>query len=303
VSRPSLGDRWPVGALIVAAAAWGIGTVISRRAVEEMPPLTLLVIQLGASTVVLGAILAWRRQLALVRQVPTGLRWLGIVNPGLGYGLGLLGLASISASLAVLLWAVEPLLILVLAAATLHEPAGPRFGLLSLVALAGMVLVVFEPGATGQLGGVILTVAGVACCASYTVVSRRWLGERGETAPIVLVQQVVALGSAVLVVLAIAAFGGSALPVGASPTAWLSAVTSGVLYYAAAYVFYLAALRTMPAARAASSFYLIPVFGIAGSIALLGDQLTGLQWAGAAIALAAVFLILRPAAIARVPAG
>jgi drug/metabolite transporter (DMT)-like permease len=40
--------------LVLAAAAWGVGTVISKRAVAEIPPLTLLVVQLATSVAALG---------------------------------------------------------------------------------------------------------------------------------------------------------------------------------------------------------------------------------------------------------
>ena len=49
----------------------------------------------------------------------------------------------------------------------------------------------------------------------------------------------------------------------------------------------------MPASAAASSFYLIPVFGVAGSFVFLGERLDPVQWLGAAVVLAAVFTILR----------
>ena len=68
----------------------------------------------------------------------------------------------------------------------------------------------------------------------------------------------------------------------------MSAITSGVLYYAAAYWLYLGALRRVPASRAAVSFYLIPVFGVAGGLLLLGEQFEIRQWVGAAIVLIAV---------------
>ena len=42
-------SRRTVFALTLAAACWGIGTVVSKRAIDEIPPLTLLPIQLGAS--------------------------------------------------------------------------------------------------------------------------------------------------------------------------------------------------------------------------------------------------------------
>ena len=55
--------------LILAAACWGLGTVISKRAIGEIPPLTLLPIQLGASLVVLAT---WMRLRGLPFRDPTG---------------------------------------------------------------------------------------------------------------------------------------------------------------------------------------------------------------------------------------
>ena len=49
--------RSAVPLLILAAAAWGLGTVISKRAVSEIPPLTLLPIQLAASVLVLAILM------------------------------------------------------------------------------------------------------------------------------------------------------------------------------------------------------------------------------------------------------
>lgn len=45
--------------LIGAAAAWGIATPISKRAVAEMPPLTLLPIQLGTSLIAFAIVMLW----------------------------------------------------------------------------------------------------------------------------------------------------------------------------------------------------------------------------------------------------
>jgi len=47
----SIDSRGASLALILAAACWGTGTVVSKAAVAEFPPLTLLAIQLAASLV------------------------------------------------------------------------------------------------------------------------------------------------------------------------------------------------------------------------------------------------------------
>jgi drug/metabolite transporter (DMT)-like permease len=220
---------------------------------------------------------------------------LGLLNPGLAYALGLIGLTTITASLYVLLWALEPLMILVLAAFFLHERITPAFILLSLIAVAGMVVIVYDPSSTssGQVIGVALTVAGIVCCAVYSVVTRRWIPDARETSQVILSQQahalVLALGLVVLVGLA----GGQIVPAALTPFGLASAIGSGALYYAGAYWFYLGALRHVPASYAALSFYLIPVVGVAAGALLLGERLDPRQWVGAAMVLVAILAILR----------
>ena len=277
--------------LSLAAASWGVGTVVSKRAVDEFPPFTLLTIQLAASLAIL-AILMRVSGLSL-RGSPTLLGRLGILNPGVAYGLGLLGLTYISASMSVLLWALEPLLILLLAGIFLGEWITPRFVVLSLVAALGMSLVVFDPASSGQWPGVVLTLAGIVCCAAYTVIARRFVAAADSTAQVVLAQQAHALGFAIVVLAVVAVVGGPVGPQGLSPLGLTSAIVSGVLYYAAAYWLYLGALRTVPASYAATSFYLIPVFGVAAGVLLLGDQFDPVQWLGVAVVVAAVSSIVR----------
>jgi probable blue pigment (indigoidine) exporter len=289
-------------ALTLAAACWGVGTVISKRALDEIPPLTLLPIQLAASLAVLSVLMRGRG-FRLRGSGTSVLGRLGILNPGLAYALGLLGLGYISASLSVLLWAVEPLLILVLAAALLRERMTPSLVALSLIAVTGMIVVLYDPASSGQWLGVALTLAGVGCCAIYTVVARRWIGTADSTAEVVLAQQAYALVFACVVLGFAAVLGGSVAPAPISATGWLSAVASGILYYAAAYWLYLTALRGVPASLAAVSFYLIPLFGLAGGYTLLGDRLDPRQWVGAVIVLVAVFGIVRPAQWSRLVRG
>ena len=66
-----------------------------------------------------------------------------------------------------------------------------------------------------------------------------------------------------------------------------------MLYYAAAYWFYLSALRSVSASLAATAFYLIPVFGVAASFVLLGERLEVGQWVGVSIVVLAVLSIVR----------
>jgi probable blue pigment (indigoidine) exporter len=277
--------------LILAAAAWGFGTVVAKRAVSEVPAFTLLAIQLASSVLVLGSLMRWRGVHLRDRSTPPILGRLGLLNPGAAYGLSLLGLSSISVSLSVLLWALEPLLILVLAAVVLRERVGVVVLLLSGTAIAGLVAVA-QPAMSASAVGVLLTVAGVVCCAVYTIVVRSSIAASDSTAQVVLAQQVYALGLAIAIVLTLGLLGRDPGVLGLTAVGLASAVVSGVLYYAVAYWFYLTGLRHVPASIASASFYLVPVFGVAGGFAFLGDSLAGGQWLGVAVAAVAVIGIL-----------
>jgi probable blue pigment (indigoidine) exporter len=267
-----------------------MGTVVSKQAVAELPPLTLLSAQLGVSVATL-ALVVWLRG----EQLPGGregrlLGRLGLLNPGLAYALSLVGLTTITASLSVLLWAFEPILILALAAVVLGDRIGPGILGLSLAAAAGLLLVLFEPAAAGSPLGVILTLAGVAACAVYTVATRKWLLGADSTLGVVFSQQAHALLLSLALLGLVAISGNAVLSARLTAGGVGSAVVSGLLYYALAYSFYLSALRVTRASIAAASFYLIPVFGLAGGW-LIGERLETQQWIGAVVVVASVAAI------------
>lgn len=296
--------RHDLAALVLASVCWGVGTVISKAALDEVPPLTLLAIQLAASLAVLAALMR-RQGISFRTEGSPLLGRLGLLNPGIAYALSLLGLTTITASLSVLLWALEPLMILALAAWFLHERITPAFVVLSMVAAAGMVVVIYDPASsTGQLIGVALTLAGIACCAVYSVVTRRWIPDAKETSQVILAQQAHALALALSLVIVVGVVGGQVVPTALTPLGLASAVGSGALYYAGAYWFYLGALRRVPASFAAVSFYLIPIVGVAAGALILRERLDLQQWVGAVIVLGAVLAIVRrpsapPAAMPR----
>ena len=292
MTRSSVARR-DLAALILAATCWGVGTVISKAALAEVPPLTLLPLQLTASLVVL-AVLMRSKGISFRTEGSPLLGRLGLLNPGIAYALSLIGLTTITASLSVLLWALEPLMILILAAWFLHERITVTFVVLSLVAFAGMGVVVFDPSAgAAAFIGVALTLAGFGCCAVYSVATRRFIPDAKETSHVALSQQAHALVLALVVVIVVGRAGGQIAPTSLSALGLASAVGSGVLYYAAAYWFYLGALRHVPASLAAVAFYLIPIIGVAAGALILGERLQPHQWVGAAIVLAAVLAIVR----------
>ena len=184
--------------LVAATACWGCGTVLSKQVLDRgVAPLTLLAVELTASSLLLLLAIGLVGGRVTASPAMLKLAVLGFLNPGLSYALGLLGLVSITASMSVLLWATEPILIMLLAVLVLRERTAPATAAAVTAALVGVLLVIYRPGASGDAIGVALTVAAVAACALYAVLTRRLLLDDSSLA-VVLVQQVAALCFAVV---------------------------------------------------------------------------------------------------------
>ena len=277
--------------LVGAAAAWGLATAVSKRAVDEIPPLVLFPVQLGVSLVTLGTLSLLGRSRPLQPVGRRALTWLGVLNPGVAYTLGLIGLTQITASMSVLLWATEPLLILGLAVLVLKERVGHHMVLGSFGAICGVLLIALQADRRGSLAGIALTLSGVLACAFYTIVAKRLLVNTSAL-PGLIVQQLAAFGFS-LAVLGVSALWLSPMQfVEISGTAWASAVGSGVLYYAAGFWFYLIGLRDTTASTAGSFLNLIPFFGIGAGFILLGETFTRQEWLGAGLILGSLAILI-----------
>jgi drug/metabolite transporter (DMT)-like permease len=289
-----------VAALIAAAACWGIGTVASKQVVDDVAPLTLLPLQLTASCTFLLLLALARRQPFVWTPSLRRLSALGVLNPGIAYALGLVGLTTITATMSVLLWAIEPVAILLLAALVLRERIPLGLAVSIGVAVTGALTVVYQPGATGDAVGITLTLVSIGFCATYTVLTRRLMLD--DSSPmVVLAQQAAALVFAVVLATTTELFSGNgwdADRLGAG--AWLGAVASGVLYYGLGFTFYLSGLRHVPASYAGAFLTLIPVFGVSAGY-LTGERLEPRQWLGALVIVASTAAIALRQRTARSP--
>jgi drug/metabolite transporter (DMT)-like permease len=286
----------PYAMLVVACALWGAATVLAKALLESIAPVTLLVLQLVPSATVLWVAVLISGARLPVRAALPPLLLLGLLNPGLSYTLSLIGLASIPASVATLLWAAEPLMILGLAALVLREPVTLQLLMVMATGFVGVALVAgvgagFAIGA-GSPAGIVLLLLAVACCAIYTVFSRK-LSDSADPLAIVAVQQAAASVWAIALLAAHTPYGAPSDILSLDPFVLAAAVASGLMYYAAAYWLYISALRFVPAAVAGTYFNIIPIFGVLLAVVFLGERLGLGQWVGAATILLSAILLVR----------
>lgn len=282
-----------VAAATLASFCWGSATVMSKHALDDVSPVFLLVLQLSASTVFLWLVVLFLRIKIPGWRLLAPIAILGLLEPGLAYLLGLIGLTDTGAGSATLILASEAIIIVIISALLFRQIPTTMFAGLSILAFAGIVMALGLWGNASQqngIFGVTLLFLGTASAALYVVLSGRIAKDQN---PIVAVsaQQSVAL-VAILIILPVEVFGTNAgVSIPDSPEIWLVVIASGIIQYGIAFSLYMYSLSKIPANLAGSFLNLIPVFGLSIAFITLGETLTIFQLTGAAITVLALTLI------------
>lgn len=267
------------------ALSWGVGQTLSKIALTEISPSTLLIVQLGSSVAFLALLYG-----TLYQRFPFSLRSIkqggaGVFEPALAYMLGVFGLSLTTASAASLIGASEVVLTVMFAALFLREPLTRKLLLLAVSSFAGVSLLFVDGGGSGDVSatGNLLVLAGTLFAVVYVLYSKKAVG---GTNPLQLTaaQQLVGFVTTLLCfgALALVRSDFALVTTGVPLPFWLLAVVAGVMQYALGFLFYLIALRGMPVSRAAFYVALVPVFGVGSAALLLGEAPGAAQWLGAA---------------------
>ena len=280
------------GAAVLSAACFGLGTVMSEAVLARVQPLTLLPLQLVASVAFLLAVVLWRGVRLPRRRKDLKPALAGLLEPGLAYTAGVVGLALTTASNATLVGSTETVVTIFLAWLLLRERVGGRMVALALVAVAGVLLVTIpdagSAGGGGSLPGDLLVFVGVVFAALYAVATRRHAA--GVEPPLLAAMQhsVGLLWSLVVLAVALIVGAGGTGLAGVGSGALAMALASGVVQYALPFWLYLFALRGMTVSVLSFYLSLIPLFGVAGAHLFLGERLAPSQLLGGLLIVAAV---------------
>lgn len=286
--------RWiAVSAMIGSAACWGFATVMSRDLLDTISSSALLVVQLTASVVALLLLAIpntpWRYRASGIGRAAL----IGILEPGLTYTIGLVGLSLTSANSASVISASEPVLIVLVAWLLLRQR--PPLGLITCIGIAvlGLLMVsgeaLLERGQASSVGDGLIVLA-TLFAASYVVLSSKVTGDF-PAATLASAQQIVGLVFAVSVFLIVQTLGLEHGTIASlSPGMLAYAAFSGVIQYAFAFWLYLIGLRYLSPAAAGLWLTLVPIFGLIGAYVWLHEVPTGLMLAGAALIIGAVVM-------------
>jgi drug/metabolite transporter (DMT)-like permease len=261
------------GALLLLAVIWGGSVPLTKLGLRDFPPFTLTALRYLVAAPFFILLLRGR-QLPLPRDLVTAavLGTLGIVFGQVSQTLGVL---ETSASVATVISATIPILVVVFAAFRLHQPIRTRQALGLGMAFAGVVLVatgdprhLVDLLTTPAAGGDALMVLSALATSLYYVLSVELM----ERYSVITVAALTSLaGAGVLVPIALWELHRSVVrltPEGGAVVLYLA-----LLVTVAGIVIWLHALHRLPASVVAVLQYLQPLVGVAASAALFGEPL------------------------------
>ncbi len=230
-------------------------------------------------------------------------QWLGLALAGAigvaGYAVFfMMALQRVEASRAAVVVTTNPVFTTLLAAWLFKEKFNTRIALGMLCALVGAATVLTHGAPwqvfTGGVGlGEWLLVGCIATWVGYTLIARALLGGIDSLAATAITS---VIGTLLLWALALTVDGAPVVVssiTSLSAAGWLSMIFLAVGSTVLAYAWYFRGVAELGAGTAASYISLVPVFGVASSVLVLGESLDASLLVGGALAVAGVVLTNR----------
>jgi probable blue pigment (indigoidine) exporter len=264
----------------LAPMAWGTTYVTTTELLPHDRPLLL-----GAVRAVPAGLLL----LAVTRRLPRGAWWwragvLGVLNIGAFFALLFVAAGRLHGGVAATLGAVQPLIAAALAAGVLGEPLRRRMVVAGVLGVAGVSLIVLQPGAHIDPVGVAAGLSGAASMACGVTLTKRW---RPDAPLLAFTSWQLLAGGAVLAVASLVVEGPppELTSTNVAGFAWLSMVGTAV-----AYALWFNGIARLPVANVALLGLLSPLVALVAGYLVLDQALGPVQLAGVAVVLLALRL-------------
>ena len=283
--------------LCVLVVIFYAGNILTGKALNDLPPITIAFTRLVIAFVVLLP-LGWRSAwLARRTFVERGRPLLLMSATGVAFFTTLIyaALQFTSATNVSVLEAVIPAVTVALSVFFLHERLRPIQWIGVAVSLIGAVSVVmdgniFALGSVDWNNGDGIMAAAVLCWAVYSVTVRRHMRHFPEFGALVVMTGLSILILCPLVVAEWLVVG--EVPLEAGPH-WWGLLYLGVFPSVVALAFYNRAVATLGASQASAFLNFLPVATMLGAFAFLHEEISSAQIVGAALVMVGVFVTLR----------
>ena len=268
------------------ALIWGLSFLSIKVAIAAIPPMTLGLLRFVIAAALLPLLaLATRESLRVGPRDLPRLALGGLLGVTLYFLCENNGVKLLSASEASLIVGVIPVVTMLAERAFLGTRVGFRSYLGALLSFAGVGLIAARSaGASSSPLGFLYMGGAALCWVAYSFVTRPLSARYGQVS--------ITFWQSLFGMLGFIPFAIAERPslAGLSAPVVLNVLYLGVFCSALGYWFYVVSLDVLGAGPANSFINLIPVVSVLAAFILLGERLSGLQWAGAAAAVAGVYL-------------
>jgi drug/metabolite transporter (DMT)-like permease len=271
------------GLILLLGAIWGGSFFFARIAVQEIPPLTLVLFRVAIAAVALHVYLGIRGpsfRLALPYALP--FFGLALLNNVIPFSLMFAGQTEIGAGLASVLNATTPFWTLIVASfltadekLTWNKAAGIALGIAGTVVMIG-------PGIVAGAGGPVwakLALIGTALSYAFAFV----VAKRFRLLPPVIVATGQLTASTLIMVPVVLLAHGADGVLAASPEVWAAVLALALLATAFAYIVYFSIVASAGATNASFVTLIVPVSAILLGAMFLGERLEFFEMAGMAL--------------------
>ena len=277
-------DGIVLGAFASAVVIGGSNFVAIRFSNRELDPLWGAGVRFGLAAIVFGILCAALRLPLPHRRVLALSVLYGLLAFGVAYGCLYWALQDVPAGIGAVVMAIGPLLTLLLAVLHGMERLSGRALGAALVAIAGSVLIFFQPGSVSFRWQSFVLLVLAAICASESVVVSKWIGRQH---PVVTNFVGMTAGAAALLAGAAGAGERFALP-GDRETqlalAYLVAATVGL------FLLVLFVVQRWSASATSYVFVLMPIVAVVLGSLIADEEITVTTIIGGAVVCAAVYL-------------
>ena len=279
--------------LLVLSVIWGLAFVEIKVVEYYLSPVNITLLRWFMASAGLSTLLPLFGRLKRKFEWKDSPRFLLVSAANVvGYHLNLnYSETSISAGMAVLLGALGPVFIIILASLILHEKQAREIIPILLLAFGGTFILSFgadQAYGTSTVLGILAAIGTAASYSIFAVFSKPLVQTYGALPLTVWVRLT---GTAILLPLLSVTFISQiqALPV----SGWLAMLYLSILSTVIGYTMFYTLVNRGTVSRLSIQLYLIPIVGVAGGVLFLGESVTVFTIAGGAAMLAAVAIITR----------
>jgi len=279
---------------LFAVVVWGASFIATKVALRDVSPVTVVWLRFAIGVVILGAIVAARKQISLPASNELGyFVLLGFLGITFHQWLQSTGLVTAQATTTAWIVASTPVFIAILGWLVLKERLGWLRTAGILLAAAGVLLVVSNGDlgtlALGKFGtpGDFLILLSAPNWAVFSILSRRGLEKYPAARMMFFVMAIGWLFSSALFF----TNAGTREIAHLSPPGWLGVAFLGIFCSGLAYIAWYDALQSLPASQVGVFLYLEPLVAVLVAGVVLGETVNLASLLGGMIILVGVYLV------------